>query len=93
MSNEMTSAATEAMSSERPRPATAPATTSDDASNTMSWPAPKPRGSSRLPWVPPIALAQPPPFSAVVSHGIHALAHTSPRKARPANQDAGGQRH
>ena len=43
----------------------------------MSWPAPNPGGSTRLPWVPPIALAQPPPLTFVVSHGIQALPHTT----------------
>ena len=46
----------------------------------MSWPAPNPFGSSRLPWVPPMALAQPPPLTAVVSHGIQALAEMSRAK-------------
>src|ERR1700739_5036557 len=73
----MTSAALEATFDDRPRPTIAPATISVEDSNTMSWPAPNPFGSSRLPWAPPMALAQPPPLTAVVSHGIQALAETS----------------
>src|SRR6202011_1378264 len=80
MSSEMTSAATEAIFTDRPRPTIAPATSSAEASNTMSCPAPKPLGSPRLPWVPPMALAQPPPLTAVVSHGIQALAEMSSAK-------------
>src|SRR5271166_4509958 len=72
----MTSAATEPAFTESPRPTIAPETSSIEASNTISWPAPNPAGSIRLPCLPPMALAQPPPLSDVVSHGIHALAAT-----------------
>ena len=51
----------------------APATINVDANSTMSWPAPKRGGSTRLPTVPPIALARPPPSAVVVSHGSHTL--------------------
>src|SRR5271170_4903243 len=77
----MVSAAIEASFMDRPRPATAPATSSAEDSKTMSWPAPNPGGSSRLPCLPPIALAQPPPPTAVVTHGIQALADTIAAKS------------
>ncbi len=47
----------------------------------MSWPGPNPGGSARLPCLPPMALAQPPPPTAVVTHGIHALAETIAAKS------------
>ena len=77
MSNEIVSVATEAARGDKSRPTIAPVTTNAEDSNTMSWPAPNPCGSSRLPCVPPIAFAQPPPLTLVVSHGIQVLADSS----------------
>src|SRR5277367_5570788 len=42
----------------------------------MSWPGPKPDGRCRLPMLPPMALAQPPPLRPVVNHGSHTLTDT-----------------
>ncbi|BDB44860.1 hypothetical protein Mkiyose1088_06770 [Mycobacterium kiyosense] len=70
----MISAAIEAARCESPRPTIAPATSIAEDNNTMSCPAPNPRVCGRLPWTPPIALAQP-PFD--VSHGSQVLADST----------------
>src|ERR1700761_2938388 len=74
--SEITSAATDAGFTDNPLPIIAPATSSAEDSNTISWPGPNPCGKCRLPMLPPIALAQPPPLIPVVSHGSHALTDT-----------------
>ncbi len=43
----------------------------------INWPGPNPRGRCRLPMLPPIALARPPPLILVVSHGSQTLTHTA----------------
>src|SRR5579884_3912285 len=78
----MSSAAIEATLADRPRPTIAPDTTSVEDNSTINWPAPNPGGSRRLPMLPPMALAQPPPLTDVVSHGSQALIATiAPNKA------------
>src|SRR5579884_3067773 len=76
----MSSAEIEASLGERPRPTIAPVTTRVEESNTINWPAPNPGGSRRLPMLPPIALAQPPPLTEVVNHGSQALTATTAAK-------------
>ena len=75
---EITTAAVPASRGDRPRPTIAPKTIKTDDNNTISCPAPNRGGSTRLPTVPPMALAWPPPAADVVNHGSQALT------ARPA---------
>ena len=55
----------------------APRTTSTEASNTISCPAPNRGATSMVPNVPPMALARPPPPADVVSQGSHELTEST----------------
>ncbi len=73
MSAEIVSAAVEASFGDRLRATIAPATSKAEASSTISWPTPNRGGSTMLPTAPPMALARPPPSTAVVNHGSQTL--------------------
>jgi hypothetical protein len=77
ISTEMTTEASAESRGDKSRAAIAPATIRTDESKTISWPMPNREGSTRLPTVPPIALACPPPFADVANQGNQVLPESS----------------
>lgn len=78
---ESRTAAAAANLGDRFRAAIAPATINSEANKTMSCPAPNLDGNTKLPTVPPMALARPPPSTDVVSHGSQVLPDSNAAKS------------